>query len=82
MRTLLKVSVPVVRGNQAITDGTLARVLQDVLGKIRPEAVYFTTVDGKRGGFIVFDLTDPSQIPPSPSRSFRSWRPRSSSLRS
>lgn len=63
MRTLLTISIPVVRGNKAIVDGTLARVLQNVLGSLHPEAAYWATREGKRGGFVVFDLTDPSQIP-------------------
>jgi hypothetical protein len=63
MRMMLKVSVPVAKGNQAITDGTLARVLQNMIGTIKPEAAYSFVVDGKRGGIYVFDLTDPSQIP-------------------
>jgi hypothetical protein len=27
-----------------------------------PEAAYFTPLEGKRGGMIFFDMTDPSQI--------------------
>jgi len=31
---------------------------------LKPEAAYFATrPNGERGGFIVFDLKDPSQIP-------------------
>lgn len=63
MRMMLKVSIPVAKGNQAITDGTLARVLQNMMGTIKPEAAYSFAVDGKRGGVYVFDLSDPSQIP-------------------
>lgn len=63
MRTLLKFSIPVAKGNQANADGTLPRVLQSVLTTINPEAAYFFTLEGKRGGFIVFDLTDSSEIP-------------------
>lgn len=63
MRTLLKVTVPVARGNQTIADGTLPQILQRVLGELKPEAAYFTALDGKRTALIVFDLADPSQIP-------------------
>ncbi len=63
MRMLLKISIPVVKGNQALQDGTLARVLGNSMGTIKPEAVYFFSENGKRGGFMVFDMTDPSQIP-------------------
>ena len=63
MRTLLKFSIPVSKGNQAIADGTLARVMQELMAAVSPEAVYFTTMNGRRGGYVVFDMGDPSQIP-------------------
>ncbi len=63
MRSLLKFSIPVEKGNQAINDGSLAKVVQDLLGQIKPEAAYFTTIDGKRTALVVFDLSDPSAIP-------------------
>ena len=37
----------------------MERVMQD----LKPEAAYFTARDGKRTGFIVFNLKDPSDIP-------------------
>jgi len=63
MRTMLKFSVPVERGNAAIADGTIAKTLETIMTKLKPEAAYFTVFDGKRGGLIFFDLADPSQIP-------------------
>ncbi len=63
MRTLLKFSIPVAKGNQAISDGTLPRVLGNMMGTVKPEAAYFFSDNGKRGGFMVFDMTDSSQIP-------------------
>lgn len=63
MRMLLKVSIPVAKGNQAIQDGTQARVMENMMSTIKPEAAYFFADNGRRGGFMVFDMTDPSQIP-------------------
>ena len=63
MRTMLKVQMSVDAGNAAIADGRLQRVLQATMERVHPEAAYFTTVDGCRGGYIVFDLKDPSDIP-------------------
>jgi hypothetical protein len=34
-----------------------------VMQGLQPEAAYFTAMDGKRTGLIVFDLKEPSQIP-------------------
>jgi hypothetical protein len=63
VRTLLRLSVPVEKGNQAIKDGSLTRILQATFERLKPEATYFTTLDGKRTALVVFDLEDPSQIP-------------------
>lgn len=63
MRTLLKVTIPVDRGNDAIESGSLAKTIESILHDLKPEAAYFTTVEGKRSGLIVFDLKDTSQIP-------------------
>jgi hypothetical protein len=63
MRCLLKVSIPVETGNAAISDGSLPRTMESILGELKPEASYFTDDNGKRTGFIFFDLKDTSQIP-------------------
>jgi hypothetical protein len=63
MRTMLKVQMDVEAGNAAFKDGRLGKVLSSTLERLKPEAAYFTAVDGHRGGFIVFDLKHPSDIP-------------------
>jgi hypothetical protein len=60
---LLKVTIPVEKGNAGIADGSLPRRLQAILGDLRPEAAYFLAYEGKRTALIVLDLADPSQIP-------------------
>lgn len=63
MRMLLKVTVPVEKGNQTIADGSLPRKMQAILGDLKPEAAYFVSMDGRRTGLIFFDLADASHIP-------------------
>jgi hypothetical protein len=63
MRCLLKVSIPVETGNAAISDGSLGKTIDSILADLKPEAAYFAADNGKRTGFIFFDLKDPSQIP-------------------
>jgi hypothetical protein len=64
MRTLMHLSIPVEAGNVAAKNGTLGSTVKKILQDIKAEAAYFTTTpNGERGGFIVFDLQDPSQIP-------------------
>ena len=63
MRMLLKVQLEVEAGNRAIRDGSWGAIMDRVMQELQPEAVYFTAQDGKRTGFIVFDLKEPSDIP-------------------
>jgi hypothetical protein len=63
MRCLLKVSIPVEAGNATISDGSLPKTIESILGDLKPEAAYFAEENGKRTGFIFFDLKDTSQIP-------------------
>lgn len=63
MRCLLKVSIPVDTGNAAISDGSLPKTIDSILTDLEPEAAYFAEENGKRTGFIFFDLKDASQIP-------------------
>lgn len=64
MRVMAKITMPVEQGNLAIKDGTLPGVMQRAAERWRPEAMYFTTFDGTRTAFIVFDLPASADIPP------------------
>jgi hypothetical protein len=60
---MLRFHMPAAAANAAIKDGRFGQVLAATLERLKPEAAYFTAVDGERGGFIVFDLEHPSDIP-------------------
>ena len=47
----------------AVKDGTVGMKLNKILEAIKPEAVYFTEEDGKRGALLIVDLPDPSKVP-------------------
>jgi len=63
MRILLKLQFPAEASNAAISEGRFGKVLGETLERLKPEAAYFTAINGDRGGFIVFDLKHPSDIP-------------------
>lgn len=63
MRTMLTWTVPVERGNETIRDGSLARTLESLAEQLKPEAAYFWPENGKRAGMMIFDMTDPAEIP-------------------
>jgi hypothetical protein len=48
MRTLLKATMDVTASNKAVMDGSLAKVVKSIMDKFKPEASYFTAVDGCR----------------------------------
>ncbi len=63
MRILLKVSIPVEKGNAACKAGKLGTTIKAILDEQKPEAAYFTEFEGERTGLIFVDLKDPSEIP-------------------
>lgn len=64
MRMMMQVTIPVEAGNEAARNGMLGKTMGKILSDMKPEAAYFTATDsGERGGFIVFDMKDSSEIP-------------------
>ena len=63
MRTLLRVVLDVNASNRAIRDGSLPKIIKATTDRIKPEASYFTTIDGCRACYMIFDMKDPSEIP-------------------
>ena len=72
MRMMLKIKMDVEAGSKAIADGSLPQLMQDMMGRLDPEAAYFGPEDGVRTAFIVFDLQDPCLLYTSPSPRDRS----------
>jgi hypothetical protein len=61
---MMHISIPVEAGNTAARTGAFGPSFQKILEGLKPEAAYFTATEhGERGGFVVFDLKDTSQIP-------------------
>ena len=63
MRFLVKCEIPTETGNEALADREFGRKMEMVLKEVKAEAAYFTTVNGCRGGYIVVNMDDASQIP-------------------
>ncbi|MGH9257721.1 MAG: panthothenate synthetase [Vicinamibacterales bacterium] len=63
MRILMHVKLPHEPFNTAVRKGTVGDTMQRILGEAKPEAVYFTEYDGKRGAILIVDLADPSKLP-------------------
>jgi hypothetical protein len=62
MRVMIKFALPVESSNTAIRTGKLAKVFHQLTEELKPEAAYFFPTGGERGGFLVVDMQDSSQI--------------------
>jgi len=63
MRMLLKISMPVVQGNEAAKSGVLQRTIQSTMDALKPEAAYFYPENGQRTTIMVFDMNASWQLP-------------------
>ena len=63
MRILITFSMNPEKGDQLIKEGRIGETMGSILDELQPEAAYFTDVEGTRGGFLVVDMEDASQIP-------------------
>ncbi len=63
MKFLVKVTLPVEKGNAAMRDGSIGEKLQRIVSEINPEAVYFTAENGQRTQYLVVNVDDAKQLP-------------------
>jgi len=73
MRMMLRWTVPVERGNAAVEDGSMGRVIESLVELLQPEAAYFMPEGGERSGMMFFDMADPSEIAQIAERLFLSF---------
>lgn len=63
MRYMIKMEMQTEAGDIAIRDPKFGEKMQALLKEMKAEAAYFTTVNGHRGGYIIVNMDDASQIP-------------------
>ena len=63
MRFMLTFRIPMDEGNAAIKDGSLGQTLETLVDELKPEAAYFGPIEGARGGYLVVNFDDPSELP-------------------
>jgi len=63
MKMLLRAEFPPEPFNTVVRNGNIGGIIERVLDAIKPETVYFTEEDGKRGGIFVVDVQDPADVP-------------------
>jgi hypothetical protein len=60
---LVHVKFPHEPFNTAVRNGSAGKTIERILSETKPEAVYFTEYDGRRGAILIVDIKEPSQIP-------------------
>ena len=63
MRFILKASMPMDKGNEAVKSGKLGEIIGSILEEQKPEAAYFMEDNGLRTALIVVNIDDTSQLP-------------------
>jgi len=58
----VKFTLPTQETNPLVDDGSVGQKTESLLGKLQPEAAYFGPVAGKRGGFIVINMEEGSEV--------------------
>jgi hypothetical protein len=63
MRILMQVKFPIEPFNSYVRDGSIGAKMQKIMADLKPEAAYFTEIEGHRGGIIVVNMDHASQVP-------------------
>jgi hypothetical protein len=63
MKFIVHVSLPAQKFNEALRDGSAGKKMARILEDTKPEAAYFTSTDGNRGGYLVYNMSQASEIP-------------------
>jgi len=60
---MLKIIIPTEAGSRTIKDGTLPKILEGAMSRLKAEATYFVAENGLRTAMIFFDMRDSADIP-------------------
>lgn len=63
MRYLMKVSIPHEPFNEAVKKGTAGKTMQRIMDEAKPEAAYFTEMNGHRTALLLVNMDDAAQVP-------------------
>ncbi len=63
MRMLVHVKIPHKEFNDCVRDGSISQKIKRILDDAKPEAVYFTEYEGRRGLIMLLDIAQASAVP-------------------
>jgi hypothetical protein len=62
MRFMITCRIPVEKGKELAKAGNLDSTIQSIMEELKPEAAYFSDIEGGGDGYIVVNMDDASQI--------------------
>lgn len=63
MRVMLTFRIQPEKGDTLIKEGRMGEAMASILDALQPEAAYFTDIEGTRGGYLVVNMNDASEMP-------------------
>lgn len=63
MRVMLRAHLDTQASNEALKNGTLPKIMESMIERLKPEAAYFGPNEGGRTCTFVFDMQESSQLP-------------------
>ncbi|MGW0736719.1 DUF3303 family protein [Streptomyces sp. NPDC002851] len=63
MRVMLRAQLDTQMANESIKNGTMPKIMETMMERLKPEAAYFCPSEGGRSCTFVFDMQDSSQLP-------------------
>jgi hypothetical protein len=63
MRMLVHVKMPHKEFNDYVKDGSIGQKIKRIFDELKPEVVYFTEYNGRRGLIMIIDVAEPSSVP-------------------
>ena len=63
MRMMMLMQFPIEPFNSMTKNGTVGPKMMKILEDAKPEAVYFSEREGKRGGVLIVNVDSPSDVP-------------------
>ena len=62
MRFMITCRIPVEKRNQSAKAASLHSTIHSIMEELKPEAAYFSEIEGARSAYIVVNMDDASQI--------------------
>jgi hypothetical protein len=62
MRFMITCRIPMEKGNESAKAASLHSTIRSIMEELKPEAAYFSEIEGARSGYIVVNMDDASQI--------------------